>query len=97
MPTGKVKKVVWLSQQSSRGVQNPSRNEVGYGYIDDNEEDHDIYFDYKAVKNHTFEDVQVGQPVEYVRDKSYPIASSVMLVGALLPRRSLTTDATIKT
>jgi cold shock CspA family protein len=88
MPNGKVKKIVWLSQQSSRSVQNPSRNEVGYGYIDDNEEDQDIYFDYKTVKNHTFEDVQVGQPVEYVRDKSYPIASSVMLVGALLPRRS---------
>jgi cold shock CspA family protein len=88
MPTGKVKKVVWLSLQSSQAVQNPSGNEVGYGYIDGDQEDQDIYFDYKAVKNHTFEDVQVGQPVEYVRDKSYPITSSVMLVGALLPRRS---------
>ena len=88
MPTGKVIKVVWLSQQSSQAVQNPSRNEVGYGYIDGDEEDQDIYFDYKSVKDNTFEDVQVGQPVEYVRDKSHPIASSVMLVGALLPRRS---------
>ena len=88
MPTGKVKKVVWLSLQSSQAVQNPSGNDVGYGYIDGDQEDQDIYFDYKAVKDHPFEDVQVGQPVEYVRDKSYAIASSVVLVGSLLPRRS---------
>ena len=88
MPTGKVKKVVWLSLQSSQAAQNPSGNDVGYGYIDGDQEDQDIYFDYKAVKDHPFEDVQVGQPVEYVRDKSYPIASSVVLVGSLLPRRS---------
>jgi cold shock CspA family protein len=79
MPTGIIKQLVHYCGQSAR-LQNadpvPTRNAQGYGTITGDGED--VYFEAKNVETR-FDDLKVGQAVEYVRDKDFAAASSVSL------------------
>jgi cold shock CspA family protein len=86
MATGKINKVVHLSLQSA-GSADCSPSLKGYGYVqpDDGESnDNALYFEAKAVQGYSFDDLQVGQTVEYEADAKAPIAKQVKLVGEIL-------------
>lgn len=78
MPIGTIKKLVHLSAQASR-LQNaalvPTRNTIGYGIIEAGDGER-LYFDAEAAQV-VFEDLRIGQTVEYQRDQQYAIATAV--------------------
>lgn len=86
MPKGKVSKIVHLSLQSSDSA-DASPAPKGYGYLIDEEADGDagrIYFEGKAVHGYSFDDLQVGQEVDYDADPKLPMAKQVRLTGTIL-------------
>ncbi len=70
MPTGKIIKLVHLSQQTNQPTSRliPRHNDTGYGTIRD-EDGHEVYFSHDAVPGrHGFDDLRRGQSVEYTLD-----------------------------
>jgi hypothetical protein len=85
MPTGRIKTLVHLSQQahvpSTRLV--PGRNDKGYGIIasDDGQE---VYFSHEIVEGlHAFDDLRMGQRLDYTMDDPYLRAASIRLIADL--------------
>ena len=85
MPTGKLVKLVHLSQQTnapnSRLI--PGRNDKGYGVIED-VEGREIYFSHEMVPHlHGFDDLRKGQQVEFtLEDEGFLRATSVWALKA---------------
>jgi len=85
MVTGRIKKLVHLSQQTyqpnTRLV--PDHNDKGYGLIES--EDGDVYFPHEVVESrHGFDDLRCGQMVEYTLEKApYLRAKSVRQVTSI--------------
>jgi cold shock CspA family protein len=83
MATGKINKLVHLSQQTylpnSQLV--PDHNDKGYGVIEA-EDGRDVYFHHEAVEaRHGFDDLRCGQAVEYtLEDGPYRRADFIRLV-----------------
>ena len=81
MPIGIVAKLVHLTGQASR-LENtaavPTRNSIGYGYLRSVSES--IYFDPSAFKG-DFDQLVVGQPVEFDRDPAFAMATSLRLIS----------------
>ena len=72
MATGRIKKLVHLSQQTylpnARLV--PDHNEKGYGVIED-EDGREVYFPHEVVASrHGFDDLRRGQSVEYTLENA---------------------------
>ena len=83
MPTGKIKKIVHLSLQSAVSAEcSPTRK--GYGYIAPDDGGSELYFDEKAVELYSFDDLQVGQPVEFTADPKLPLAKSLTPTGEIV-------------
>lgn len=81
MATGKIAKIVHLTLQSAASADcSPALK--GYGYIEADGER--IYFEPKAVKLYSFDDLQPGQEVEFERDAKYASAKSVEIKGELV-------------
>ena len=82
MPTGKLIKLVHLSQQ--RCVLNtrlvPDHNDKGYGVLED-VEGREVYFSHEVVENRFgFDDLRKGQQLEYtLEDAPYLRAASVRI------------------
>jgi cold shock CspA family protein len=86
MATGKISKVVHLSLQSA-GSADCSPGLKGYGYIrpdNDSSSDRALYFEAKAVQGYSFDDLQMGQTVEYEADPKASSAKKVKLTGEIL-------------
>jgi cold shock CspA family protein len=87
MPTGKLIKLVHLSQQ--RCVLNtrlvPDHNDKGYGIIED-AQGRKVYFSHEAVEyQHGFDKLRQGQQLEYtLEDAPYLRAASVRTVTAVV-------------
>jgi cold shock CspA family protein len=85
MPTGRIKTLVHLSQQTyvpgTRLV--PDRNDKGYGFIED-EEGREVYFSHELVSGlHGFDNLRRGQQLDYTLEAApYLRAASVRLVTA---------------
>ena len=81
MPIGIVARLVHLTGQASR-LENsatvPTRNSIGYGYVRSGGET--LYFDPGAFKG-DFDQLAVGQPVEFERDPAFAIATSLRLIS----------------
>jgi cold shock CspA family protein len=82
MPTGKIKTLVHLSQQthvpSTRLVS--GRNDKGYGIISD-DDGREVYFSHEIVEGlHGFDALRRGQQLDYTLDEPFLRASSVNLV-----------------
>jgi len=90
MPTGKLIKLVHLSQQrcvlSARLV--PDHNDKGYGIIED-AEGHDVYFSHDVVENRFgFDDLCTGQQLEYTLENApYLRALSVRAAPAAVEQK----------
>ena len=86
MPRGKVSKIVHLSLQSAVSA-DASPAPKGYGYLIDDEADGEsgrVYFDAKSVDGYSFDDLQVGQEVQYDPDPKLPVAKQIRLTGTIL-------------
>jgi cold shock CspA family protein len=83
MPGGTILKVVHLSLQSSFSTESSPQSK-GYGYLQADGQTDEIYFVAKALKGYGFDDLQVGQRVEFEQDGQAPVAKSVTLSGAVL-------------
>jgi cold shock CspA family protein len=85
MPTGKLIKLVHLSQQrylpNTRLV--PDHNDKGYGIIED-ADGREVYFSHEVVENRFgFDDLRKGQQLEYsLENASYLRAASVRVAPA---------------
>jgi len=85
MPWGTVKKLVHLTSQSARQENTaliPTRNGVGFGFIE--ADGRQLYFDADAFSGR-FDELQVGQPVEFSADPKFAQASAVRLSAAAAP------------
>ncbi|MDE0939404.1 MAG: cold shock domain-containing protein [Pirellulales bacterium] len=82
MPSGKITKIVHLSLQSSFSTES-SPQPKGYGYLRADSGGEDLYFAPKAVKDYSFDDLQVGQEVEFEEDAKTPMVKTVALKGAI--------------
>lgn len=86
MPTGKLIKLVHLSQQ--RCVLNarlvPDHNDKGYGIIEA-EDGRQVYFSHEVVENrHGFDDLRKGQRLDYTLENApYLRAASVRIAVAV--------------
>jgi len=86
MPTGKLIKLVHLSQQrylpNTRLV--PDHNDKGYGLIED-AEGREVYFSHEIVENRFgFDDLRKGQQLEYTLENGpYLRAASVRVAPAV--------------
>ena len=86
MVTGKIKKLVHLSQQThlpnTRLVKD--HNDKGYGLIE-SEDGRDVYFPHQVVENRCgFDDLRCGQMVEYTLEAApYLRAKSVRPVTSI--------------
>ena len=86
MVTGKIKKLIHLSQQTyqpnTRLVQD--HNDMGYGMIE-SEDGRDVYFAHDVVENrHGFDDLRCGQMVEHTLETApYLRAKSVRPMTSL--------------
>jgi cold shock CspA family protein len=80
MPTGSIKKLVHLSQQTHLRNASffPDHNDKGYGLIAD-EQGREVYFRHDIVEGrYGFDALRKGQQVEYVLEPAiYPRAASV--------------------
>ena len=83
MPNGKITKIVHLSLQSSFS-NDSSGQPKGYGFVQSEEGGEDLYFAAKAVSGYSFDDLQVGQEVEFEEDPKMPMAKTVTLKGVIL-------------
>ena len=89
MPTGKLIKLVHLSQQ--RCVLNtrlvPDHNDKGYGIIED-AEGREVHFSHEVVENQFgFDDLRAGQQLEYTLENApYLRAASVRVATAAATR-----------
>jgi cold shock CspA family protein len=86
MPTGKLIKLVHLSQQrylpNTRLV--PDHNDKGYGVIE-GADGREVYFSHEVVENRFgFDDLRMGQELEYSLENSlYLRATSVKVAQAV--------------
>jgi cold shock CspA family protein len=85
MPTGKLIKLVHLSQQpcvlATRLV--PDHNDKGYGVIED-AEGREVYFSHEVVENRFgFDDLRKGQPLEYTLENAPYLRASAVRVAPL--------------
>ena len=83
MPIGNIAKIVHLSLQSSCSTDSSPQSK-GYGYIRSEAGGDDLYFGAKTVSGYSFDDLQVGQEVEYEEDPKIPMAKTVVLKGQIL-------------
>jgi cold shock CspA family protein len=87
MPTGKLIKLIHLSQQ--RCVLNtrlvPDHNDKGYGVLED-AEGREVYFSHEVVANRFgFDDLRKGQQLEYTLENApYLRATSVRISQAVV-------------
>jgi cold shock CspA family protein len=91
MPTGKLIKLVHLSQQrympNTRLV--PDRNDKGYGIIED-AEGREVYFGHEAVENRFgFDDLRKGQQLEYTLEIAPYLRAASVRQAALVAARVL--------
>jgi cold shock CspA family protein len=73
MPTGRIKTLVHLSQQThvpgTRLV--ARRNDKGYGIIQD-DDGREVYFSHEIIEGlHGFDDLRVGEQLEYTLDDPF--------------------------
>jgi len=86
MPTGKLIKLVHLSQQ--RCIANtrlvPDHNDKGYGIIED-ADGREVYFSHEVVENRFgFDDLRKGQQLEYTLENApYLRAASVRVAPSV--------------
>lgn len=85
MPTGRIKSLIHLSQQTyvpgTRLV--AGRNDKGYGIIAD-DDGREVYFSHEIVAGlHGFDDLRRGQRLDYVLDEPFLRALSVNLAAPL--------------
>ena len=83
MPKGKITKIVHLSLQSSFSTDSSPQSK-GYGFLRADLGGEDLYFAAKAVSGYSFDDLQVGQEVEFEEDPKTPMAKTVVLKGEIL-------------
>ena len=83
MPSGTITKIVHLTLQSSFSTESSPQSK-GYGYLTPDVESEKIYFAAKAVKGFSFDDLQVGQQVDFEEDSNSGSAKSVSLRGPVL-------------
>ncbi len=93
MPSGTITKIVHLTLQSSFSTES-SPQPKGYGYLTPDEGREKLYFAPKAVKGFSFDDLQVGQQVDFEEDSKSGSAKSVSLRGPVLdpPTPQIHTD-----
>ena len=90
MPTGKLIKLVHLSQQrsvlSARLV--PDHNDKGYGVIEE-ADGREVYFSHEVVENRFgFDDLRQGQQLEYTLENGpYLRAASVRVAPAVAAQK----------
>lgn len=87
MPTGKLIKLVHLSQQTfapnSRLV--PDRNDKGYGIIE-GESGRDVYFSHETVCGHRgFDGLRRGQSLEYTLESASYLRAASVAVAQTVP------------
>jgi cold shock CspA family protein len=86
MPTGRLKRLVHLSQQThlpnTRLV--PGHNDKGYGIIEGSD-GQEVYFSHEAIEGlHGFDDLRQGQALEYTLENApYLRAASVRMLTAV--------------
>lgn len=90
MPTGKLTKLVHLSQQSpslnSRLI--PDNNDIGYGIIQD-DAGRDVFFHYEVVHSRCgFDDLRVGQQLEFTLERAPYLRAASVCIASLLPLKS---------
>ena len=83
MASGKIIKVVHLSLQSS-GSADCSPQSKGYGFIEEAGSDTPVHFEARAVKGYSFDDLQLGQEVDFDKDPKLALAKSVTIAGEVL-------------
>ncbi|MEK6246943.1 MAG: cold shock domain-containing protein [Planctomycetales bacterium] len=83
MPVGKITKIVHLNLQSSASTESSPQSK-GYGYLKGGDDETPLHFDAKAVSGYGFDDLQVGQEVDFVKDPKLPVAKSVSIPGDIL-------------
>jgi cold shock CspA family protein len=86
MAKGTISKLVHLSLQSANSADCSSAVK-GYGYVkadDAKQDDPPIYFEAKNVEGYSFDDLQVGQTVEFDPDPKSAVAKKVRLIGEVL-------------
>lgn len=91
MPTGKLIRLVHLSQQ--RCVLNtrlvPDHNDKGYGVIEDSD-GREVYFSHEVVENRFgFDDLRQGQQLEYTLEEARYLRAASVKVAASFSRTSL--------
>jgi cold shock CspA family protein len=87
MPTGKLIKLVHLSQQrhlpNTRLV--PDHNDKGYGIIED-AEGQEVFFSHEVVPNQFgFDDLRNGQQLEYTLENAPYLRAASVKVAAAVP------------
>ena len=80
MAPGKITKLIHLTLQSSVAVE-AGVTAKGYGYLE--ADGRRLYFPADAVESYTFDDLQVGQEVDFEADPKLPLAKKVTPVGAI--------------
>jgi cold shock CspA family protein len=85
MPSGKIIKLVHLSQQTyqpnTRLV--PNRNDKGYGIIEGDDR-REVYFSHEIIAGlHGFDDLRQGQRLEYTLDEPFLRAATASLVATV--------------
>lgn len=83
MPSGTITKIVHLSLQSSFSTES-SPQPKGYGYLTSDETGEKLYFLPKAIKGYSFDDLQVGQQVDFEQESNGSTAKSVSLKGEIV-------------
>ena len=87
MATGRIKKLVHLSQQTylpnTRLVHD--HNDKGYGLIE-SEDGRDVYFPHEVVESrHGFDDLRRGQVVEYTLEKAPYLRANFVRLVTIIP------------
>ena len=85
MPTGRLIKLVHLSQQTyqpnTRLV--PNRNDKGYGIVE-GDDGREVYFSHEIIAGlHGFDDLRQGQRLEYTLDEPFLRAATASLVAVV--------------
>lgn len=83
MPSGRITKVVHLSLQSA-GSTDSSPQPKGYGVLVSGDENRQFYFEPKAIQGYTFDDLQIGQKIDFDADPKLAIAKTVRIAGEVL-------------
>ncbi|MEE2707797.1 MAG: hypothetical protein VX988_12155 [Planctomycetota bacterium] len=83
MPNGQITKVVHLSLQSA-GSTDASPQPKGYGVLVSGDENRQYYFEPKAVQGYTFDDLQIGQKIDFDADPKLAIAKTVRIEGEVV-------------